>query len=1240
MPRENISQSNFTSGEVSPYVAGRVDTKVYANGLRTCNNFIVRPQGGASRRLGSRMVKPSWTADKTGLLVPFAFSDVQAYVLQFGSSTTSLAIASTASNGGPNLIRVTTTPFHNLTTGNTVRITGVTGLGAASTNGQWVVAVISTTTFDLVGSGWVATGTGAAIALQGFIQFTKDGEPLLETTTTEVESFTLTNATGLYQVGTTAINKLPGWGPISVFYGATSNNGTIVVSEGNGGLVRLTTSVPHTLRTGATVLVRAAPDPNTINNTSYVVNRINAYAVELVGTLFSGAGTDTAMFSHGLLAGDRFYISGAANYTDLTEQYHNVSAVVSHLAWTIANKTYANQGAVTGEEAWTIPIEVVTPYTSSEFSELTFAQTADIMYIMHPDHPTMKLTRLDDDGDRSDWLLSEVDVVDGPYLPANDNAPNVDMTTPANGSRYLDVYLEVSSYLHRATACSAPPSFSIVSTASSGGPNLIRVTTSAAHGFATNNYVHITGATGAGAASTNGYWKITAIAGTTFDLVGSAWVATVTGTVVRTFADTIDDASTGLFLEYRQGDQWRLAQVTTGGISASNMECATVDIIDNVLLYLDEATRFKNTPKNQSAPSGSGANSAWTPVYGTRRDGSSGIVRYQKLDANNHILSDQAAALTGTITSSFSNTFGVADVGKYIRYLNTAGTAYWSLITKVGATGASATHSAALTMVDSNTTGNFYLTTETRTATVKSYRNGSAFALFTLYKDVGRHIRLSWGGRWVWGKIATVVSTHEVTVNFYSDVPRDPHDARKLAGSLDGTAATASTTGRTYTWRLGAWSLTTGYPSAACFHEQRLVFGRTNTQPATFWGSVTGDFENMTPTELDGTVLDDNALDYTLASGRVNAIKWLESGTTLVLGTNGGEWVVTSSSAVQEPITPTNISVKQQSRHGSSRIAQPFRIGSSIIFVDRSEQKVQEVTYLFLEDRLEDKDLTVVSDHILRQGGTVVQTAFQQNPFSIGWFLLSDGTLAAVTYNSDQEIIAWHRHSLAGTGAFIESICVVPNEAGTEDDLYMLVKRTINGSTVRYVELMESTFYPSGSSRLGMQFVDCAKVVTGFTGTVITGLTYLTAESLTVLGNGTVITPSSFTAGVLTLAQAYAEVVVGLAYTSTLKSLPPEGGSAHGVSQGMKKRMPEMKVRVADSFGMNAGWATALVTQDFNATNFTQKSDSETTLPFYSGIVPLVPKTPYREDVPWTITYALPYPLNVLAVISVLETTQ
>ena len=305
--------------------------------------------------------------------------------------------------------------------------------------------------------------------------------------------------------------------------------------------------------------------------------------------------------------------------------------------------------------------------------------------------------------------------------------------------------------------------------------------------------------------------------------------------------------------------------------------------------------------------------------------------------------------------------------------------------------------------------------------------------------DVGRQIR--WkdaAGDWTFLTITVFTSTTVVTA------------------VIDGPDASATTA--TINWRLGVWSATTGYPAAITFHQNRLAFAGPTDNPQRVDLSRTGDFENFAPTQPDATVVDDNGVTNTLSADTVNAIRWLaddEKG--LLIGTVGGEWVMRPSDT-GAVLTPSTVQSKRSSAYGSANI-QPIRAGRAVIFAQKALRKLRELAYVFEDDGFRAPDLTLISEHITRTG--VVDMAYQSEPQSLIWVVLTDGTLVCLTYDRDQKVVGWSRHVVGGvsdagsTQAKVESVAVIPNAEGTADELYAVVQRHIDGASVRYIEYLK-----------------------------------------------------------------------------------------------------------------------------------------------------------------------------------------
>ena len=226
--------------------------------------------------------------------------------------------------------------------------------------------------------------------------------------------------------------------------------------------------------------------------------------------------------------------------------------------------------------------------------------------------------------------------------------------------------------------------------------------------------------------------------------------------------------------------------------------------------------------------------------------------------------------------------------------------------------------------------------------------------------------------------------------------------ANESAGSNKTIVGTLEATDE---WRLGAFSETTGFPAAVCFYEERLVYAGTNEQPQTIFFSESGGFDQFNT----GAETAD-AMIYTIASSTVDFIRYLAPGRSLVCGTSGGEFVVTSGTTA-DPISPTNIQIKKQASYGTADV-QPVNAGNATLFLQRAKRKVRELSYSFDVDGYVAPDLTLLAEDVSESG--IDDMALQQEPDNIVWAVRGDGVLIGMTYRREEDVVAWHQHILGG----------------------------------------------------------------------------------------------------------------------------------------------------------------------------------------------------------------------------------
>ncbi len=430
------------------------------------------------------------------------------------------------------------------------------------------------------------------------------------------------------------------------------------------------------------------------------------------------------------------------------------------------------------------------------------------------------------------------------------------------------------------------------------------------------------------------------------------------------------------------------------------------------------------------------------------------------------------------------------------------------------------------------------------------------------------------------------VTSDEITLVPVDDVVNESaSNTITLVGKLNATDE----------FSLGAFSETTGFPRACAFYEQRLVFAGTTSQPQSLFFSVAGDFENMTESDSDSS-----AMNYTIGSNQVNRILYLASSRSLIVGTTGGEFVVRASGN-DEPVSPTNIQIKQQASYGSADI-QPVQAGTYTLFVQRAKRKIRELGYVFDTDSFQAVDLTILADHVTETG--VLELAYQQEPFSIVWGTTTDGRLIGLTYRREEQVVAWHQHKLGGsftTGGvttnhgIVENIAVIPGELN-QDNLYMVVKRTINGATRRYVEILSDIDF--GTNIQDAIFVDSSLTYSGSSTSSLSGLDHLEGQTVSILEEGAAHPDKTVSSGSIATDRATTKAQVGLGYTSTLRTVRLEAGSASGTAQGKIKKIHSVIVRFFRTVGASVGTST----DNVDTIPFRDSSDpTDTAVPLFTG---------------------------------------
>jgi len=339
------------------------------------------------------------------------------------------------------------------------------------------------------------------------------------------------------------------------------------------------------------------------------------------------------------------------------------------------------------------------------------------------------------------------------------------------------------------------------------------------------------------------------------------------------------------------------------------------------------------------------------------------------------------------------------------------------------------------------------------------------------------------------------------------------------------------------------------YPRVVTFNNNRLIFAGSNNKPQTIWYSAVSNFTNF---DFSITT-SDAAYNISILSPQNNAIQWITPAQSLLTGTTGGEYAVTSSQN-----TALSTTSQRQSNFGSTS-GRTQLIGNEVIYVSRDGKKLRGMTYSYESESFKSPELSLFSEHLTRPG--IKEYDFQQNPDGVLWIVMRDGTFAGMTYLKDHAVQGWHRHETDGD---VRSVCVI--EGAEQSEVWMAVFR--NDAT--RIERMMPVFQESNPDSLQCAYLDSFLSAEFFEPTdELSGLDHLEGKEVHVLGDGLWLESRIVEDGSITLSRPCYKVVVGLPYEWEITPLRPEGGSPKGFSQGKNKTINDITVRFENSAGVN-----------------------------------------------------------------------
>lgn len=398
------------------------------------------------------------------------------------------------------------------------------------------------------------------------------------------------------------------------------------------------------------------------------------------------------------------------------------------------------------------------------------------------------------------------------------------------------------------------------------------------------------------------------------------------------------------------------------------------------------------------------------------------------------------------------------------------------------------------------------------------------------------------------------------------------------------------------------WSTLKGWPKSTTFHDGRLWFGGSRSRPQTLWGSKVGLFFDF---DL-GQVYDDDAIDVTLDTDQVNQIVNIFSQRTLQVLTTGAEFATLQSDGVQ--ITPLNIDIRRQTQEGSKAGIRPVEIDGGTIYVKRGGQGLIEFLFDDVQQAYSSSQLTVVSSHLIRNPvDMAVDKSHTDNDATLLYIINEDGTMTVGSILKSQKVIGFTEFE---TDGLYKSVAV------SEDGVWVIVRRTVNGETVNMLEQFDENY-----------LMDSSYILEG-TIDQIAGITWLEGETVKIRVDGVNVPDDVVTGGMIQFPLSTNNVQFGLNFIPVVTDMPVEISTQTVRAQnfvGKKKRVSGTTLRVRDTSGIQING------DEVYAPDFTSDGNDEP-LENYTGLIRVDGMTEYTETGQVTITQNEPNPFTLLAI--------
>lgn len=485
-------------------------------------------------------------------------------------------------------------------------------------------------------------------------------------------------------------------------------------------------------------------------------------------------------------------------------------------------------------------------------------------------------------------------------------------------------------------------------------------------------------------------------------------------------------------------------------------------------------------------------------------------------------------------------------------------------------------------------------------------------------------------------------------------------------------------TGAYPNWEESAWSDYRGWPRSVCFYQQRAIYGGSKHFPNTIWASRVGNFQWLDAKGYaDGGARSESTRDadnigqaaaiaygervnidpYSarIAATEASPIQWMSPDKNLIVGTKEREWIGKGPDPAQV-MGPFNIDFSPETKHGTTFV-QPARFGNGLMFIQQDGQTVREFVFNYQEDAYRAENLSRDAEHMVRKSlayyatdrnPAIVRVAYQQLDTGILWCLDSNGGLFACSRDRETGQLAWHAHKIGGSYSGetpkVIDICVIPRteidatnfsqgEPRHLSDLYMLVLRTVNASTVVYLERIAPEFQAENIDNTSTNinnkpiFCDSAKVKTlGVAGTSFSGFDHLEGQTVECILDGSYVGTKVVSGGIITTDSSGLQLIAGLSFRTIINPLYLEAGSIIGSAIGTKKKIDTLVMNFVRSVGAKFGKSTATADLEIISMRDSDLAPATAT-PLFTGQIEKEFPGGYEKDLSVAIVQDDPMPM-------------